>query len=54
MNGSEYCKMTSFPEMEVIQVSVCDNGVIVDNYVEMGDFSDKKKKIKKVMNKLLN
>lgn len=43
MNGSEYCKMTSFPEIEVMQVDICDKGVIVDNYVETGDFSDKKK-----------
>ena len=43
MNGSEYCKMTSFPEIEVMQVDICDNSVIVDNYVETGDFSHKKK-----------
>lgn len=44
MNGCEYCKMTSFSEAEVMQVSVCDNDVIVDNYVETGDFLDKKEK----------
>lgn len=43
MNGSEYCKMTSFPEIEVMQVDIYDKSVIVDNYVETGDFSDKKK-----------
>ena len=43
MNGSEYCKMTSFSEIEVMQVGIYDKDVIVDNYVETGDFSHKKK-----------
>lgn len=43
MNGSEYCKMTSFPEIEVMQVDICDKGVIVDNYVETGISQIKRK-----------